>query len=242
MVAHLHDAQPRGPWVRALKVVTHEIREVIPPTLFFFVGFNVVLLTKRLMLSQYLIAYAGFGIATTSALIVGKVVLVADKMPLLRCFDRAPLAYPILYKTLVYTVLVLIARLLEGLVEFIADGGVPGSGRYLAEVMDSFSWSRFIAVQLWVFVLFLIYVAAHELNTLFGDGELFRILFLRRSTNVKSVRRARIRLLTRLNNLTNAHSLAELEDPASSVHRELVEILRALGAHGATAHPAKIGT
>jgi hypothetical protein len=238
MVAHPHDPPPQGRWARVRTTIAHEIREVIPPTLFFFVGFNVILLTKRLMLSQYLIAYAGFMIATTSALIVGKVVLVADKMPLLRRFDHAPLAYPILHKALVYTILVLVARLLEALVHFLVEGGVLGGGRFLTEVLGSFSWPHFIAVQLWIFVLFLIYVTANELNALFGDGELSRILFRRRSTEVKSARRARIRLLTRLSNLTSAHSVAELEDPGSREHQELIEILRALSAREAVRLPA----
>ena len=93
-------------------VLLREFREVIPPTLFFFVGFNLVLFTKRLFLEQYLIEYAGFFIATTGALIVGKVVLIADKMAFLRRFDYAPLAYPILFKTVVYTALVGAARLI----------------------------------------------------------------------------------------------------------------------------------
>jgi hypothetical protein len=71
-------------------------------------------------------------------------------------------------------------------------------------------------------------VAAHELNGLFGDGELFRILFRRRSSALKETRRARIRLLTRLSRLTEAYPIGVLEDPASPEHSELVTILRNL--------------
>jgi hypothetical protein len=202
--------------------------EVIPPTVFFFFGFNLILFTKRLMLSDYLIAYAGFLVATTGALIVGKVVLIANKMRILRRFDHAPVVYPILFKTLVYTALVAVARLLETLIHYVIKGGVLGSGGFLNEVLGNFSWPHFIATQLWISVLFLIYVAAHELNERFGDGELFRILFRRRSSSVKEARRARIRLLVRLTRLTEAHSIAVLEDPASPEHSELVAILRSL--------------
>jgi len=69
-----HAPSHRGRAGRIGHVFLHEIRLVIPPTLFFFVGFNLILFTKRLFLSDYLIAYAGFLVATTSALIVGKVV------------------------------------------------------------------------------------------------------------------------------------------------------------------------
>ena len=106
MATNVLDAPHVSRWARIGSSILHEIREVIPPTVFFFVGFNLILLSKRLLLEQYLIAYAGFAIATTGALIVGKVVLVADKMPFLRRFDYAPLAYPILFKTVIYTLLV----------------------------------------------------------------------------------------------------------------------------------------
>jgi hypothetical protein len=225
------EATDTSRWSRIGSVLLHEFREVIPPTVFFFVGFNLVLFTKRLFLQQYLIEYAGFLIATTGALIVGKVVLVADKMPFLRRFDYAPLAYPILFKTVVYTALVGAARLIEALIHFLLAGGVLGGGRFVEHVLGEFSWSRFIATQMWIFVLFLVWVTANEVNNLIGDGELFRIFFTRRSSALKSTRRARIRLLTRLSRLTDAHPVTVLEDPQSVPHRELVAILRSL------AHP-----
>lgn len=228
--AHADHQPPQGGLARIGSVIAHEFREVLPPTLFFFVGFNVILLTKRLVLEEYLIAYTGFLVATTGALIVGKVVLVADKLPLLRRFDHAPLVWPILFKAFCYTVLVLLARLLEALVHFLTEGGRLGGGRFLADLLGHFSWPHFIAVQVWVFVLFLIYVAAQELNALFGDGELARILFRRRSTEAKAERRARMRLLTRLSRLTEQHDRAELMTPTSPAHGELVRILRDLSA------------
>jgi ABC-type multidrug transport system fused ATPase/permease subunit len=159
------------------------------------------------------------------------VVLVADKMPFLRRFDYAPLAYPILFKTIVYTALVGGARLIEALIHFLLAGGVLGGGRFVEHVLGEFSWSRFIATQMWIFVLFLVWVTANEVNNLIGDGELFRISFTRRSSALKSTRRARIRLLTRLSRLTDAHPVTVLEDHQSVPHRELVAILRSL------AHP-----
>jgi hypothetical protein len=43
--------------------------------------------------------------ATMAALVVGKAVLVANKIPLLRRYDRAPLIQPILFKTVFYWVI-----------------------------------------------------------------------------------------------------------------------------------------
>ena len=228
MAIHAVDAAGAGRWARLGSFLVQEFREIIPPTLFFFVGFNLILFTKRLILAQYLIQFAGFFVATVAALVVGKAVLVANTMPFLRRFDNAPLAYPILFKTVVYTLFVFLARLIEAFVHYLVEGGVVGGGAFIEHTLGNFSWAQFIATQLWIFVLFLIYVTATELNDLLGDGELFKIVFTRRSSELKSTRRARIRLLTRLARLTDANSVEVLEDPASAPHTELVAILRNL--------------
>lgn len=228
MVTHALHQTETSRWARVGAVLLHELREVLPPTVFFFLGFNLILFTKRLFLADYLIEYTGFLIATTSALIVGKAVLVADKMPFLNRFDNAPLAYPILFKTAVYTLFVFAARLLEMLLHYLTTEGALGGGAFVRHLMGAFSWPHFVAVQLWILVLFLIYVAASELNALFGDGELFKIIFKRRSSALRSTRRARIRLMTRLARLTDSYPVAELEDPKSPPHAELVTILRTL--------------
>ena len=79
--------------------ILHEWLEMLPPTIFFFVGFNFIVLTTNLLVAQYLVAVSNFMLATLAALVVGKAVLVANKMSLLRRYDRAPLIQPILYNT-----------------------------------------------------------------------------------------------------------------------------------------------
>lgn len=228
MASHAMAAGRPGRMARIGHVLLHELRQVLPPTIFFFLGFNLILFTKRLILADHLIQFAGFFIATMSALVVGKVVLVADKIPLLRRFDHLPLAAPILFKTVVYTLLVFVARLLEAFVHYAIEGGVIGHGGFIEHQIGIFSWHQFIATQMWILVLFLVYVTASEINALLGDGELFKIFFTRRLPEVKSTRRARIRLLVRLARLTEAHPIESLRDPHSAPHRELVGILHDL--------------
>ncbi len=170
---------------RLLAVLWREFRAVIPPTVFFFFGFNLILFTKRLFLADYLVVYTGFFIATTGALIVGKTVLVADKMTFLRRLDDEPLVYPILFKSAVYTLFVFVARLIEALIHYLVQGGVIGHGGFVGQLVDDFSWARFSAIQLWIFVLFLIYVTATEFAAALGGEELYEILFTRRSSNLQ---------------------------------------------------------
>lgn len=228
MTTHATEVVNKGPLAKFGSFALHEFRAVLPPTLFFFVGFNIILFTKRLILAEHMIQFTGAFIATMAALVVGKVVLVADKMPYLRRFDNAPLVRPILFKTVVYTFLVFVVRILESFGHYVVEGGIVGGGAFWEHWLAQFSWNQFIATQMWIFVLFLIYVTASELNELVGDGELFKIFFTRRSSELKSTRRARIRSLVLLSRLTEAHSIDVLGDRKTTAHAELVTILRTL--------------
>ena len=92
---------------------------MVAPTVFFFIGFNLIILTTNLLLADYSASVGTFMLATVSALIVGKSVLIANAMPLLRRYDdRAPLIEPILFRTFVYSVIVALVRVLEHFIEF----------------------------------------------------------------------------------------------------------------------------
>jgi hypothetical protein len=217
-------ASPGG---RVLAWLAEELRHALPAIVFFVVGFNFVAFSMNLVLAQYFIHAGGFLVATMAALVVGKVVLVADKMPFLRRFDTAPLIRPILFKTLVYWAFVFVARLIEAWVHYAVDTGrVAGFAAFTAQ---QFSWHRFLFIQLWILVLFLIDTTASELNAAFGHGELRRILFTHRSSALKLNRRQRVRALVRVSRLAEAHPAAELWQPGSQAHRELVALVSALG-------------
>jgi hypothetical protein len=76
-------------------------------------------------------------------------------------------------------------------------------------------------------VLLLVYVTAHELTLLFGYGELYRLFFRWRSTEAKLTRRERIRLLVRLNRLTEASPVEVIADRSTPEYK-LVAILHKL--------------
>ena len=166
-------------------------------------------------------------LATTAALVVGKAVLVANKLPFLRRYDRAPLFQPILFKTAVYWVIVFLARLLEHFVRFSLIEHNPVDD-FLPHMIAIFSWHPFIAISLWILVLFMIYVTASEFSQLFGRGEVRRLLFTHRPSELRLNRRQRIRELLRLSRLADAHSANEFRDPTSAAHRQLVDIVQRL--------------
>jgi hypothetical protein len=204
-----------------------EFKEILRPTIFFAVGFNLIVLTTNLILRDYGERFSSFLLATAYALLVGKAVLLANALPILRKLDTAPLIQPVLFKSAIYFVMAFVVRVLERLAEYLLHGGTLGGIPHY--VTDNFSWDRFMAVQLWILVLFLIYNFLSELDALFGDGELARILFTRRSSELKYTRRQRIRTLVRLSRLMDAHAMDELRDGTTAAHAEMISLLTGLG-------------
>ena len=133
-------------WIRRIwAVAAEEFVHALPAVVFIAVGFNLIVFSMNLILSQYFLKLGSFMVATTTALVVGKAVLVADKMPFLRRFESAPLIQPILFKTCIYTAFVFIARLIEAYIHYMVDTGrVIG---FFPLLYDQFSWHRLASVR-----------------------------------------------------------------------------------------------
>jgi hypothetical protein len=130
-----------------LVFIVKQFREVLPPTLFFMIGFNLIVLTTQLILADYLIHFANFMLVTISALVLGKSVLVAKALPFFRRFDTAPIAQPVLFKTSIYFAVVFVVRFFEKLGKYwFAGGTFSGIPEYVAK---HFSWNRWQG--LWLF-------------------------------------------------------------------------------------------
>lgn len=51
-----------------LKTIKHNYLEILPPAIFFFIAFTLILITKRLILSEYGISWTGFSAAFVGAM------------------------------------------------------------------------------------------------------------------------------------------------------------------------------
>ncbi len=199
------------------------VRHMLPPTLYFFVAFNLVVFTTNLLTRDYWFNLTGFMLASTTALVVGKVVLIVDKVRIIDKFRGAPLIQPILYKTVFYGIVVTIVRFLERILHFAFDSrGFDAAAE--AALLD-FSWHRFVAVQVWIFVCFLLYVTASELNALVGDGQLRRLFFHHRSSEYRLTRRQHIRALMEISRLARDTPHERLLDPATPQGSRLVALI-----------------
>ncbi len=157
------------------RFLAEEFRLVLPPTIYFFCAFNLVSFTTNLMVHHYWFALTNFMFASVMALIVGKVVLVTRRLHFVDRFRDGPLIYSIVFKTVFYSVVVALVRVLE-LFSHMARDDRGFQAAFDAE-RDAFTWYHFTAVQLWLFACFLVYVAAVEISAVVGKERILRILF-----------------------------------------------------------------
>jgi hypothetical protein len=211
---------------RAGRRVLAAFRHLLPPTLYFFIAFNLIVFTTNLLAHDYWFRASGFLVATTTALVVGKSVLVADQIRLIDRFRGAPLIQPILYKTVFYTLIVMAVRIVERFIHLAVDD--RGFTLAFGAAVDEFSWRRFAAIQIWLFTCFLIYVTATELGALLGEGQLFRLFFRHRSSQHRLTRRQHVRALMELSRLAETTPREQLLDPATPQGNRLVAIVDAL--------------
>ena len=162
-------------WRRAFDWWLAQVKHVLPPTIFFMIGFNLILFTRWMTLEEHGIPFTNFFAATLAALLVGKAVLVANKLRGIDRFRNAPLVKPILFKTIFYALVVLLFRIIELMIHFSFDS--DGFRVAFSDAIEAFTWRRFAAIQIWLFTCFLIYVTATEISAALGPGKLRQLMF-----------------------------------------------------------------
>ncbi len=160
---------------KILKWIMHEILNVLPAVIFFFVAFSVINFTTDLMVKKEGITIARLPTIAIGALIVGKVLLVIDNLPFINAFSNKPLIYNTLWKTFVYTLGALAFRFAELLVPLISThGNLPTAYEHFLNESD---WPRFWAVQIWVALLFFFFALSRELTRAIGADRMRRMFF-----------------------------------------------------------------
>jgi len=148
---------------------------IFPTVVFFFVAFQLLAITRSLILQQYGIQVSTFVAATIGALIVAKVVMIVDLLPFVNRFPDKPLAYNVVWKTIIYFLAAFLIRYIEHLIPFIRKYGdiAVANSRLLDEVI----WPHFLIVQIWLFVIFLMYSTLRELIRALGRERIVSMFF-----------------------------------------------------------------
>lgn len=156
-------------------IIKEEFFAILPPTIFFFVTLHLLTFIRVLMArGSHFQPLSTMSIAIAS-LILGKAVLIADLLPPINRYPNKPLAYNIVWKTIIYLVMASVIHYLERLIDFARQAGgiVAGNEKLFHEIV----WSHYWAVEIILFILILVYCTARELVRVIGKEKMLRLFF-----------------------------------------------------------------
>jgi hypothetical protein len=160
---------------RLAERIKHEVLELLPPTVFFFITFHILVASRALMLREYGVRVSALAGATVGALLVAKVVLLADKFPAVNRFPEKPLIYNVVWKTVIYMLGALAVHYLEHLVPlWWREGSMVAANHRLIQEMV---WPHFWVIQLWLVVLLFVYCAFREFVRVVGRKRVLEMFF-----------------------------------------------------------------
>ena len=164
---------------KAVATIKKEIREMISPTIYFFVSLTLIAFVHRLMLKGTDIAPGTWIQVAVAALILGKAVLISDMMPLINRYPNEPLIYNIAWKTVIYFFMALGLHYLEHLLDYWKEAGgfVAANAKMRAQII----WPHFWAIQIILLVVIFDYCVLHELRRVIGPEKLAEMFFGRRA-------------------------------------------------------------
>ena len=146
---------------KVFRFIKKEIKEALPAVIFFFVIFHLGAITQALLLKDYGITNTRSAIATAFALIVAKVILIADKLPVAKVFHHRPAIYTIAWKTFIFGLITLLFRFIEETIPVaFRYGSIRGATEHF---FQDLSWSHFWAIQMWLTVSLALFCTAAEL-------------------------------------------------------------------------------
>jgi hypothetical protein len=163
---------------RVAQRTVHELKEFAAIFVYFaviLVGFNVY---ERLVLSEYAIDYFQIGASVVEALVLAKVVLLAEAAGLGGRFRDRPLIVPTLCETLALCVAVLVVMGLERFVKGLVHGQSPA---VVWSGIRRGGWKEPVARAVMIVVALIPFCALREVGRrLMGDDQPLAQLFVRK--------------------------------------------------------------
>ena len=164
----------------------HELKEYIVIVVYLWVVFGLFLLYKSVILNEEHISYLAHGIALINALVLGKFILIAKALHLGEAADDAPLIYPTILKSAVFSVVLACCKILED-----AAVGFYHGKSFAQSVGDlgGGTLKGILTLTMLMFVIFIPFFGFGELQRVLGEGRLRELLFRPRDMSAPAKQR-----------------------------------------------------
>ena len=160
---------------RSLKAkAADEFRRFLVLFFYLWILFGVFVLNQGVVLREHGINFAMQGFAFFNALIFAKVVMLFEVFDPGRWLRKRPLIYPILYESVLLTVLFLVAHVLEKTIEGLLRGktiadSLPGIG--------GGGLPGFVSITVILFIALIPFFGLRNLSLAMGEGRLYAMMF-----------------------------------------------------------------
>ena len=142
---------------------------------------------RRLIIDETGAAYLHYGIAAIEAMVIAKVILIGKMFNFSRRFEDKPLIMPVLYKSTLFGILVMLFGVFEHLVEgWLHKQGLWGGLREIGELGAYELGAR----SLMLIVAFVPFFAFWEIGRVIGARKLAAMFFAKREALDEAQRRA----------------------------------------------------
>jgi hypothetical protein len=159
-----------------LKIIRREFLHIFPIFLFFFIFFLSINWIETLLFEQVGISPFRFIEVFLAAVMIAKVVLIVDHLPITQRFRSRPLIYGIVWKTSLYWILLCVIRIGIRYVPFLFhdDGDFKES---LSHFLHAVHWNLLISIQIYYLMLLFIFVTFQEAAAKIGYQKLRHLFF-----------------------------------------------------------------
>jgi hypothetical protein len=172
----LNDMPSEDLMARLLNLIKKEIWSIIPAVIYFAVCFNLIYFNDVLLLrhSDVLNSY-DYWTVNIGALVAGKIIIIVNTFPFLNAYQSKPLIYNILWKFFIYAVFVLLFRIADNWIRASLhfDSWSKGWSSVVVKLQSSPFWST----EMWLFLLFFLFIFHNELVDKIGRDKVRKILF-----------------------------------------------------------------
>jgi hypothetical protein len=161
--------------MRVFQWIKEEVIQVIPAVIYFAIAFNLIHFNEALVLRPLDVRFYSTLSITLSALIAGKVLIIANCFRFINAFPNKPLIYNIAWQSLVYAVFIFLIRLSDSFFHgFLKTKHVNEAFTIVRhELSQPIFWSS----QIWLFIVFLIFIVFTEFTRVLGKEKVKKMLF-----------------------------------------------------------------
>jgi hypothetical protein len=160
----------------------HELNKYLVVVLYLWVVFGLFLLYKSVILNEEHISNVARGIALINALVLGKFILIAKALHLGETADDAPLIYPTVLKSGLFSLVLAGCKILEDAAVGFFHG--KSFSQSIADLGGG-TLKGILTLTVLMFVMFIPFFGFGELQRVLGEGKLAQLFFRPRDVSVR---------------------------------------------------------